>query len=132
MVETFKGCFPPLPNDHSKDIFIKWNNNNHSSVILNVDSSCLGSPIRVGFGDILRNNADFYLSGFSGYIHNSSDILQAELLVIYQGLLLARTMEIDEVVCYSDSLHDIINLIKGQIMKLHVHSILIQDIKDLI
>jgi len=76
MVKTLKACFPPLSNDASANRFIKWNNNNHSSVFLNVDGSCLGSPIRVGFGGVLRNNnAGFYLSGFSDYIHNSSDSL---------------------------------------------------------
>jgi len=83
MVGNFKVCFKPTYNDTLDTRFIKWNNNNFSSVILNVDGSCLGSPIRAGFGDVLRNYAGFYLSGFSGYIHNSSDILQAELLAIY-------------------------------------------------
>lgn len=87
MVENFKICFKPISNDTLDIRFIKWNNNNFSSVILNVDGSCLGSPIRAGFGGVLRNYASFYLSGFSGYIHNSSDILQVELLAIYQGLL---------------------------------------------
>jgi len=83
MVENFIVCFKPTSNDTLDSIFIRWNNNNFSSVILNVDGSCLGSPIRAGFSGVLRNYAGFYLSGFSGYIHNSSDILQAELLVIY-------------------------------------------------
>jgi len=66
-----------------------------------------------------------------GYIHNSSDILQAELLYIYQGLLLAKTMDIDELDFYSNTLHSI-NLIKGPPMKYHVHVVMIQDIKELI
>jgi len=56
----------------------------------------IGSPIKSVFDGVLRNNAGVYLSRFSGYIHNSSDILQAELFTIYQGLLLAKTMDIDE------------------------------------
>ncbi|XP_024636248.1 uncharacterized protein [Medicago truncatula] len=110
MVENFKICFKPISNDTLDIRFIKWNNNNFSSVILNVDGSCLGSPIRAGFGGVLRNYASFYLSGFSGP--------------------LAR-MNIDAIVCYSDSLHGI-NLIKGPPMKYHVHVVLIQDIKDLL
>nr|ABD33195.1 Ribonuclease H [Medicago truncatula] len=103
MVENFKVCFKPTSNDTLDIRFIKWNNNNFSSVILNVD----------------------------GYIHNSSYILQAELLDIYQDLMLAKSMNIDELVCYFDSLHGI-NLIKGPPMKYHVHDVLIQDIKDLV
>lgn len=38
---------------------------------------------------------------------------------------------LDELVCYSDSLHDT-DLIKGSSIKFHVHDVLIQDIKKLI
>ncbi|MCI54252.1 replication protein A1-like protein, partial [Trifolium medium] len=40
-------------------------------------------------------------------------------------------MRIEELVCYSDSLH-CINIIKGPQSKYHVHAVLIQDIKELI
>ncbi|CAJ2646060.1 unnamed protein product [Trifolium pratense] len=131
MVETFKNCFTITSNGGSVDRFIKWNNNNFSCTILNVDGSCLGSPTRSGFGGIIRNTFGHYLAGFSGYIQGSSDILYAELYAIYKGLLLAINMGIDELVCYSDSLH-CINLIKGPQVKFHMHAVLIQDIKDLI
>jgi hypothetical protein len=39
-------------------------------------------------------------------------------------------MAIDELVCYSDSLH-CINLIKGPTMNYHVYALLIEDIKEL-
>ncbi|PNY07026.1 ribonuclease H, partial [Trifolium pratense] len=97
-------------------------------IILNVDGSCLGSPVRVGFGGIIRNDSGYYLSGF---IQGSLDILHAELLAIYQGLTLAKNMAIDELVCYSDFLH-CINLIKGPNINYHVYAVLIQDIKELI
>jgi ribonuclease HI len=113
------------------DRLTKWNNNYHSSIILNVDGSCLGSPIRAGYGGVLRNNAGFYLSGFSGHIQHSSEILHAELFAIYKGMMLAKKMDISELVCYSDSLHGI-NLIKGPNMMFDVYDVLIQDIKDLI
>ena len=131
MVETFKACFPPLSNGASVDRLIKWNNSNHYMAILNVDGSCLGSPARLGFTLVLRNNAGFCLLGFSGYINNFSDILQIELLVIYHGLLLAKAMDIDELVCHFDFLH-CINLVKCSSMKFHDYVVLIDDIKDLI
>jgi hypothetical protein len=37
---------------------------------------------------------------------------------------------IDELVCYSDSLH-FVNLIKGPQIKFHIYAVLIQDIKEL-
>jgi len=103
MVDNFKVCLP-------SDRLIKWNNNNLADVILNVDGSCVGSPIRTGYGGVLRNNTGFYLSGFSGFIHDSSDILYAELYAIYKGLLLAKDLEIINLDCYSDSLHALTSL----------------------
>lgn len=64
---------------------IKSNNNNHICSILNVDGSCNGVPIRASFGGVLRNSADMYLTGFSGFIPHSNDILQAELTAIHRG-----------------------------------------------
>jgi len=61
---------------------------------------------------------------------NSSNILQVELLEIYQSLFLAKTLDIDELVCYSDPLNGI-NLIKGPSAKYHVHDVLVQDIEEL-
>jgi ribonuclease HI len=72
----------------------------------------LGSPVRFGFGGIIRNTFGHYLAGFSGFIPESSDIFLVELCAIYKGLMLARDMSIEELVCYSDSLH-CVNLIKG-------------------
>jgi hypothetical protein len=43
---------------------------------------------------------------------------------------LARNLNIDVFVCYSDSLH-CINLLKGPILNFHVYAVLIQDVKDL-
>jgi hypothetical protein len=71
------------------------------------------------------------LSGFSGYIQNSSDILYAELYAIYKGLLLAKEMGITDFVCYSDSLH-CINILKGPPIRFHAYVVLIQDIKELL
>jgi len=130
-MDNFKVCFSNNSQGDPSDRFVKWNNNNLSGIILNVDGSCLGSPVSAGYGGVLRNDAGFYLSGFSGYIQGSSDILHAELYAIYQGLLLVKNMNIIDLVCYSDSLH-CINLIQGPSMKFHVYAVLIQDIKELI
>jgi ribonuclease HI len=131
MVDTLKACYPSISNTTDEDQFIKWNNNNHSCVILNVDGSCLGSPIRAGYGGILRNDAGFFLSGFSGYIQNSSDILYVELYAIYKGLLLAKEMGNADFVCYFDSLH-CINILNDPPTRFHAYAVLIQDIKELL
>lgn len=131
MIDSLISCFTPNCNSQLVDRFIKWNNGNHYCAILNVDGSCMGTPVRAGFGGVIRNNVGFYLLDFSGYIQDSSDILSAELYAIYQGLILAKILNIIELVCYSDSLH-YINLLKGPTSNFHVYAILIQDAKDLI
>jgi len=130
IVDTLKISFPSSRNSDMEDRFFKWNHQNHSKVILNIDGSCLVSPIRAGYGGVLINDAGFYLSGFSGYIHNSSDILYAELYAIYQGLLLAKDKCIVDLICYFDSLL-CINIITGPFFKFHVYAVLVQDIKEL-
>jgi hypothetical protein len=97
MIVTFKNCFSINQKGVIEERFTKWNGNNHN-VILNVDGSCLGSSPRACYGGLLRNNAGYYLTGLSGYIHNSSDILYAELFSIYQGLLLAKEKNIVDLV----------------------------------
>jgi ribonuclease HI len=117
-------------NGSNLDRMVKWNQDNHQCHILNVDGSCMGSPVRAGFGGVLRNNAGLYLSGFSGFIPDSTDILLAELSAVHRGYQMAKAMGIQELVCYSDSLLSI-NLITGQASSYHVYAVLIQDIKDL-
>jgi hypothetical protein len=65
MIDIFTSSFSSSPVGSSVDTLIKWNNENFSCVILNVDDSCLGSPARAGYEGIIRNNSDFYLSDFS-------------------------------------------------------------------
>jgi hypothetical protein len=95
-----------------------------------VDGSCLGFSVRSVFCGIIRNTFRHYLAGFSDFIPKTSDILLVELYDIYKGVLLAREISIDELICYSDSLH-CVNL-KGPQVKYHTHTVLIQDIKELL
>jgi hypothetical protein len=55
----------------------------------------------------------------------------AELCVIYRGLLLTKDMDIDELICYSDSLN-CVYLKKGPQVIYHIYVVLIQDIKKLL
>lgn len=89
--------------NHFLQIFIF---NLHHPLFLqtHVDKSCIGSPVRAGFGGIICNSAGFYLAGFSGFLPSSLDSLQAELTVIYHSLSLAKEMGIADLLCYSDSL----------------------------
>jgi len=109
---------------------IRWNSNNQSCTILNVDGSCLGDPIRTGFGGVFRYSSGIYLSGFSGFINNSQDILFPELTTLHQGLILAISLNCGDLACSSDSLLTV-NLIKDELPRYHVYVVLIQNIKDL-
>lgn len=51
------------------------------------------------------------------------------LYAIYQGLILARSLDIEELICYSNSLLGI-NHIKGLTTRFHVHVVLIQEVND--
>ncbi|KAK2376467.1 hypothetical protein QL285_077249 [Trifolium repens] len=108
---------------------IKWNCNNHTGTVLNVDGSYIDG--RAGYGGLLRNSAGHYLSSFSGYIPNTDDILLAELTAIHQGLHTAINKGLTNLMCYSDSQISI-DLILRDDPQFHIYAVLIQDIKDLV
>jgi len=83
---------------------VRWNNDNHVCSILNVDGSCNGVPVRTGFGGVIRNYSGNFVYGFSGFINNPNDILFAELTTLFEGLKIVVSLNIEELVCYSDSL----------------------------
>jgi len=116
--------------DHSER-FVKWNSRNHQDHILNVDASCIGSPPRAGYSGVLRNSAGLFISGFYGFIPNSTDILLAELTAIHQGLNLAIDLNVSDLMCYSDSLL-VVHLIRNDTSRFHIYAVLIQNIKDLL
>jgi hypothetical protein len=100
--ETNQQAFQTAPTACS-DRWISWNSSNFNCHILNVDGSCLGTPLRAGYGGLIRNNAELFLNGFSGHIQDSTCILLAELTAIHKGLSLAADMGIEVLVCFSDS-----------------------------
>jgi ribonuclease HI len=118
------------PVQHSEQT-VRWNSNNANCVVLNVDGSCLGSPIRAGYGGILRNPAGFFIEGFSGYIGTTTDILFAELTAIHKGLLIAIEKGIEVLICYTDSLLSV-KLLSNSTSRFHAYAVLIQDIQDLL
>lgn len=128
--ETITTCFNSMQAQQS-DTLVRWNNNDCNSIILNVDGSCLGETVRAGYGGLIRNSAGLYLSGFSGFMASTTDILLAELTAIYRGLLLAVQLGITDMVCYSDSLHSV-KLLTEHASSFHVYAVLIQDIKDIL
>ena len=129
--ETIHKSFQSAIDAVNSDRWIRWNSSNYNYHILNVDGSCLGTPIRAGYGGLIRNNAGLFLKGFFGFIQASMCILLAELTSIHKGFHLAVDMGIKDLVCFSDS-QPSINLITRVVSKFHVYAVLIQDIKDLL
>lgn len=130
-IEDISSSFSSMSQAVPIEKHVRWNNNNFDCHILNVDGSCIGNPIRAGFGGLIRNSAGLFLAGFSGFLPFSTDILQAELTTIYHGLSMAKERGIPDLVRYSDSLLSI-NLIVGNPSRYHVHAVLIQEIKELL
>ncbi|GAU20604.1 hypothetical protein TSUD_33400 [Trifolium subterraneum] len=129
MGDTLKTCFPSSSPEETSNRTVKWNSTDFTGFILNMDGSCSGTPIRCGFGCIIRNNVGSYIAGASGHIIGSSDILLAELSGIFHGLKLASSLGITDLICYTDSLLSC-NLIQGPYSHYHIYGVLIQNIKD--
>jgi len=129
-VDVIEAAFHYAPVQHTERM-VRWNKNNCNCIVLNVDGSCLGSPIRAGYGGIICNSAGFFLEGFSGFIATTTDILFAELTTIHKGMLLAVEKGIDVMVCYSYSLLSV-KLLTDSNSYYHAYAVLIQDIKDLL
>lgn len=128
--DSIMQAFPSHQFDHLER-YIRWNNHNFDCNILNVDGSCLGTPIRAGFGGLIRNSDGYYLTCFSGFIPSSSDILQAELTAIHTGLSFAINFGFAPLACYTDSLLAITS-IKEDCSKFHVYAVLIHEIQQLL
>ena len=90
-IDVITNSFPYIASSAIDNCYIKWNNNNYSCAILNVDENCHGTPTRTGFGGILNNNSGFFLASFSRYIPGTNDILVA-LSAIYYGLNMAKNL----------------------------------------
>jgi len=69
---------------------------NHTCTVINVDNICLDNPIIFGLSCLLGRLFESWISCFSVYIIDTSNILHAKLRAINQCLF--------EVTCYTNSL----------------------------
>ena len=51
--EIIRRCLHNDASTSSPSRLVRWNNDNHVCSILNVDGSCIGDPIRTGFGGVI-------------------------------------------------------------------------------
>jgi ribonuclease HI len=109
---------------------VRWNAHGGTGMILNVDGSSIGNPGVSGFGGLIRNLDGAWVHGFSGNI-GFSNILHAELLAVYHGLVLAWGLEIKELWCYTDS-RIATKLIIDSVNDWHQYATIIHNIKNLL
>ncbi|GAU40002.1 hypothetical protein TSUD_211230 [Trifolium subterraneum] len=81
---------------------VRWNAQGGNRMILNVDGSSIGNPGVSDFGGLIRNSDGGWIHGFAENI-GISNILHAELLTMYHGLVLAWELDIKDLWFYSDS-----------------------------
>lgn len=109
---------------------VKWTVELADCVVLNVDGSVRGDPLRGGFGGCFRTSHGQWMSGFYGFL-NDTCILHLELLGIFHGLSTAWERGHRLVECQSDSL-DAVSLVTSSVSPYHLYAALIWDIKDLL
>lgn len=131
MADSFTTCFSKSQTEHTDNRFISWNFKKYSCIIINVDGNCNDTPIYIGFGGALHASNGTSQCGLFGFIPNSLNILHAELWIMYQGLSLAKGIDIIESTCYSNSSLSI-SLIENPLNEYYKHGMLIQSIKDII
>ncbi|GAU24184.1 hypothetical protein TSUD_84190 [Trifolium subterraneum] len=109
---------------------VRWNAHGGIGMILNVDGSSIGNPGISGFGGLIQNFDRTWVHGFAGNI-GFSNILHAELLAMYHGLVLAWKLNIKDMWCYSDS-KTAIKLLSDHVNEWHHYAAIIYNIKDLL
>jgi hypothetical protein len=67
---------------------VSWNSQGDIGMIMNVGGSSISNLGVSGFGGLIRNSDGVWVHDFAGNI-GFSNILHAELLAVYHGLILA-------------------------------------------
>jgi len=109
---------------------IRWNDQGGTSMILNVDGIGLRNPDISGFGGLIRNSDGAWIQGFAENI-GFSNILQAKLLSVYYGLVMAWDVVCSELWCYSDS-KLAIKLISEPVNTWHHYVAILRNVKALL
>jgi ribonuclease HI len=108
----------------------EWNALGGTDMILNVDGSSISNLGISGFRGLIRNANGVWVHGFFGNL-GVTNILHAELMAIYKGLLLVWELDIKDLWCYSDS-EMAIKLITEPIDGWHHYAAILHNIKDIL
>lgn len=90
-----------------------------------LDGSSKGNPDPTGFGGVVRNDCGCFLLGFAGFL-GYSEIVQAELTTLLQGLHLCWEKGFRQVVVSSDFVLAI-ELVQGTVSRFHIYAALVDS-----
>ncbi|XP_057450413.1 uncharacterized protein LOC130741919 [Lotus japonicus] len=122
-------AYPSGPSGSSSPRWVCWRHSLQGSVVVNVEGSVSGSPLRGGFGGCIRSFDGNWIASFYGS-KSDTDILLLELLGIFHGLSMAWDLGHRVVECQSNSLH-VVELVLATPSVRHMYASLIWDINDL-
>lgn len=94
---------------------------------LNVDGISVGNPGRSGFGGLIKNIYAEWVVGFAGFCSIIINI-NAQILAIYHGIMLARNNGYQDVICESDC-KSALSLITNGYSHVHPHAPLVNKIR---
>ncbi|KAK2444819.1 hypothetical protein QL285_015816 [Trifolium repens] len=109
---------------------VRWNALGGTNMFLNVDGSSIGNSGISGFGGLIRNADGAWVHCFYENL-GVTNILHAELMAIYKGLLLAWERNIKDLWCYSDS-RIAIKLITEPVDEWHHYAAILNNIEDIL
>lgn len=91
---------------------VMWSKPPLDYVALNVDGSAITNPRQAGFSGLIRDHRGEFRRGFYGSI-GYSDIMPAELMVIFHGISLCWELGLRKIICFIDSLNTMKLLSEG-------------------
>ncbi|KAJ1425005.1 Ribonuclease H domain [Sesbania bispinosa] len=81
--------------------WVGWSPHTEDCAILNTDGSV--AEAKAGFGGVIRLHDGSWVQGFCGNL-DGAEIIEVELVGIFQGLRLCHRLELAKVHCQTDSL----------------------------
>ncbi|KAJ1427765.1 Ribonuclease H domain [Sesbania bispinosa] len=100
LANSIENVFHSPTRNSRTPLWVGWTTYDSDAFVLNTDGSVIDG--KAGFGGIIRFHDGSWCHGFYGSL-DQADVIEAELVGIYQGLRLCRQLGIAIVHCQSDS-----------------------------
>ncbi|XP_038687446.1 uncharacterized protein LOC119986824 [Tripterygium wilfordii] len=96
-------CIPMRASSKGKVSILYWNPPPHDVTIINCDGSALNNPRDSGGGGVIRRSSGIFVAAFSNF-YGSNSITFAEMMAIHEGINLAASLGLSNLLVESDSL----------------------------